>query len=320
MWIAFSISAYYIIQWCISKIKICNVQDKYVLITGCDSGFGKATAIRLHSVGFNVIAACLTKEGADYLTKTCSTKLRTILLNVTSEDDIKKAVKTVKEIIPLNKGLWALVNNAGVSGLVGLFETTTRKDFLDCYKVNLFGLIDVTRSFLPLLRKGQGRVVNLSSITGRFSQIPIIYSTGKYALEGFSDCLRREVYSHGVSVYIIEPGFYNTGILTIERSLGGLKNAFYKSRSEIQEYYGQKFLKKLCDYMSWELNRATSDIEPVIRDIQRAVSAKYPQYRYLSGLDAQFKFRFMWTIPTWLSDFLYNVIFPSPDKATWKIR
>ena len=87
-------------------------------------------------------------------------------------------------------GLWALVNNAGIVGRFGPVEWLTKKDFNDVLSINLGGVINVTKAFLPLLRRGNGRLVNMSSVAGRVAIVASPYNVSKFALEAFSDSLR----------------------------------------------------------------------------------------------------------------------------------
>ena len=87
-------------------------------------------------------------------------------------------------------GLWAIVNNAGIFGPSGAAEMMTRKDFLAALQVNMLGMTQVTRHFLPLVRKGQGRIVNMASVAGRFALSPTPYVVSKFAACGYTDVLR----------------------------------------------------------------------------------------------------------------------------------
>ena len=87
-------------------------------------------------------------------------------------------------------GLWGLVNNAGVGGVTTPAEWATKEDWMQCLSVNLFGVIYVTRAFLPLVRLAKGRVVNTASMLGRIATGPAPYCVSKYGVEAFSDCLR----------------------------------------------------------------------------------------------------------------------------------
>ena len=93
-----------IIKWLLESLHIDNYGDKYVFITGCDSGFGNLLAKKLDGMGLHVFAGCLTDRGAKELKQACSARLETIELNVTSEDSIAKAAKEVEDKLPENKG------------------------------------------------------------------------------------------------------------------------------------------------------------------------------------------------------------------------
>ncbi|XP_064630840.1 D-beta-hydroxybutyrate dehydrogenase, mitochondrial-like isoform X2 [Lineus longissimus] len=184
------------------------VGEKAVLITGCDSGFGKWLAEKLDALGFTVIACCMfpDKGGADDLRRKCSSRLHILRLDVTSNEDVNAAVKYVKDKI--GNGLWALVNNAGISW-TGETEWTDVSTYEKIYSVNVFGVIRVTKAFLPLIRKTRGRVVNVASMAGRFALSGFsAYCSSKFACIGFSDALRREMRKFGVTVHTIEPAFY----------------------------------------------------------------------------------------------------------------
>lgn len=105
-------------------------------------------------------------------------------------------------LFPNRTGLWAIVNNAGVTGALGLSEWLTKEDYERCNSINLYGVIDVTRIFLPLVRKGQGRIVNVSSVIGRIAAAFAPYVVSKYGVEGFTDCLRFE--SLGLLFYLMK--------------------------------------------------------------------------------------------------------------------
>ena len=89
-------------------------------------------------------------------------------------------------------GIWCLVNNAGIAGSVGPSDWLTRRDFEEVMSVNLYGMIDMTNAFLPLIRKEKGRIVNMTSICGRITLAPVPYCASKFAAEAYSDYLRYE--------------------------------------------------------------------------------------------------------------------------------
>lgn len=87
-------------------------------------------------------------------------------------------------------GLWALVNNAGIAGVVSPFEWLTKKDIDQVLNINLYGVILVTKAFLPLVRRTPGRIVNMASVMARFTVAPVPYTVAKFGVEGLSDALR----------------------------------------------------------------------------------------------------------------------------------
>ncbi|TNN24679.1 D-beta-hydroxybutyrate dehydrogenase, mitochondrial [Liparis tanakae] len=136
-----------------------HVEDgrgRAVLITGCDSGFGHALALRLDRSGFVVFAGCLAPGGggARALAAESSGSLRILQMDVTSDEDVQRAKKIVQENLP-EKGLWAVVNNAGVSDWAEI-EWSSVGDFQDMLDVNLFGAIRTAIAFLPLVRASRG--------------------------------------------------------------------------------------------------------------------------------------------------------------------
>ncbi|KAG8585673.1 hypothetical protein GDO81_005106, partial [Engystomops pustulosus] len=166
-----------------------NLTDKYVFITGCDSGFGNLLARKLDKRGIKVLAGCLTENGAENLKKETSSRVHTVIVDVTNTESVRDAAKWASEIVG-DKGLWGLVNNAGVSIPSCTTEWLTKEDFAKVININLLGLIDVTIHFLPLVRKARGRVVNTASIAGRLTICPGGYCVSKYGVESFSDTLR----------------------------------------------------------------------------------------------------------------------------------
>ncbi|KAH9498876.1 Retinol dehydrogenase 7 [Bulinus truncatus] len=175
------------------SLKVGSYQDKYVLITGCNSGFGQGLACQLDKLGFHVFAGYRTDEGRTYLKEQCSGRLVTILLDVSKNQSIEAALQEVKRSLPEGKGLWGLVNNAGILGIFGISEMSTREDYQKVFDVNLLGMIEMTRHFLPLIRKARGRVVNMSSAVSRLATMGGAYPVSKWGVEAYSDILRREM-------------------------------------------------------------------------------------------------------------------------------
>lgn len=138
-----------------------------VLVTGCDSGFGNLVARRLDAYGFTVFAGCLFPDGdgAKKLAQETSKTFRIVKLDVTSKEDVER---TVREIEATGLDLWAVVNNAGVAQYLPAEWGSDVEEYERMFNVNVYGLVRVTKAFLPLLRRSKGRVVNLSSMAGKF--------------------------------------------------------------------------------------------------------------------------------------------------------
>jgi NAD(P)-dependent dehydrogenase (short-subunit alcohol dehydrogenase family) len=179
--------------------------SKAVLITGCSTGIGRATAERLASRGWNVYATARKESDIEDLRES---GCQTLSLDVTSERSMQAAVK---KVVDAEGAVGALVNNAGYSQS-GAIETVPMDVLRRQFETNVFGLIRMCQLVLPEMREqGWGRIVNLSSIGGKvvFPGGGIYHAT-KHAVEAISDALRFEVAGFGVNVVAIEPGLIKT--------------------------------------------------------------------------------------------------------------
>lgn len=178
---------------------------KTVLITGCSSGIGAATASRLAAGGWQVWASARRPETvADLAAAGC----RTVALDVTDEGSMTTAVDTV---LDASGRLDALVNNAGYSQS-GALESLDVDDVRRQFETNVFGLLRLTQLVLPVMREQRsGRIVNIGSMGGKLT-FPGggAYHASKYAVEALSDALRFEVSGFGIKVVLIEPGLITT--------------------------------------------------------------------------------------------------------------
>lgn len=219
-----------------------RTDDKFILVTGCDSGFGRCTAIKLDQLGCHVFAGCLTQRGAEQLRKISDNRIHTLMMDVTNEDDIAKAKAIVQKIVPQDQGLWAIVNNAGISGN-GLVDWVPVERYKQVAEVNLFGSVAVTTAFLQLVKKSRGRIVNIGSILGRVSTAGCsAYSISKYGLVAFSDALRREMKPFGVSVHTIEPGYFRTNMIcggALERET---RKLYDNLDHQTRQYYSEEYV------------------------------------------------------------------------------
>ncbi|XP_053696414.1 D-beta-hydroxybutyrate dehydrogenase, mitochondrial [Sabethes cyaneus] len=219
-----------------------------VIVTGCDSGLGYNIARLCHRLGFVVFACCLNKEseGAKLLQKSAendSNRLHVEQLNITLEESVLMVNKSVKTFLENNPSfeLFALVNNAGVM-CFGEFEWQLNEHIAQQINVNLLGTMRVTKSFLPLLRKYRGKLINVTSHCA-LQALPGIstYAATKAALRFWTDSLRMEMSCYGVRVIDFIPGS-----LVMQTNLCGRQNQYAAQmragfNAEQLEFYGSYF-------------------------------------------------------------------------------
>ncbi|XP_040281618.1 retinol dehydrogenase 7-like [Bufo bufo] len=291
-----------------------NLTDKYVFITGCDSGFGNLLARQLDKRGVKVLAGCLTEKGAEDLKKETSSRVQTVTLDVTNTQSVVAAVKWASDIVG-DKGIWGIVNNAGVSIPSSMNEWMTKEDFFKIINVNLLGVVDVTIHFLPLIRKARGRVINIASIAGRLTVSPGGYCLSKYGVESFSDTLRREMKPFGVKICIIEPGFFNTQITNSEVLRKSLKYSWDNTSEEVKKSYGEKFFQQSMESLDQMSSLCNTDLSLVTNCMEHALTAVYPWTRYSVGWDATLFYLPLSYLPTVISDFILTIGMPRPADA-----
>uniref|UniRef100_A0A8B9IAE7 Retinol dehydrogenase 16 n=1 Tax=Anser brachyrhynchus TaxID=132585 RepID=A0A8B9IAE7_9AVES len=287
-------------RWHRERQTVPGLSEKFVLITGCDSGFGNLLARQLDARGLRVLAGCLTEPGAAGLRAATSQRLQTVLLDVTSSHSIAAATAWVRECVG-DRGLWGLVNNAGIFNPVGPNEWLSKDDFVKVLDVNLVGLIEVTLSLLPLVRRARGRVVNVASVMGRIALVGGGYCPSKYGVEAFSDSLRREMRPFGVQISIIEPGGFQTAMTDPRVLVKALERLWERLPAETQAAYGPRYLET-CD----------SRLSIVTGCMEHALLARCPRSRYTAGWDARLAFLPLSYCPAWLSDTIITFFLPSP--------
>ena len=181
--------------------------QKAVLITGASTGIGRNMAETLAAKGYFVYAGA--RKEADLAELDAIDNIRGVRLDVTRQDDVDAAVALVKSE---GRGLWALVNNAGVGTRAPVAEVTD-DELAFVFGVNVTGVVRVTRAFIPLIVESKGRIVTTGSIAGiRSGAGSSVYSMSKHAVEAFTDSLAAEMADAGVQVSIIEPGAYKSRI------------------------------------------------------------------------------------------------------------
>jgi NAD(P)-dependent dehydrogenase (short-subunit alcohol dehydrogenase family) len=262
-----------------------------VLVTGASSGIGHATALHLAELGFDAVGAVRKDEDAERLR---AEGLRAVQLDVTDAGTIAAAREALAD-----GPLAGLVNNAGI-GVAAPLEFLPLDRLRHQLEVNLVGQVAVTQVFLPALRAARGRIVNVSSIGGRVA-LPLLgaYNASKFALEGASDSLRRELRGHGVDVIVIEPGGVKTRIWETSNRLADEILAELPPESE--RLYG-----RLIEAVRRQTVRIETDsgIEPreVAEVIGQALTSGRPRARYLVGRDAKLRAPMATILPARLMD------------------
>ncbi|CAF1416012.1 unnamed protein product [Adineta steineri] len=285
-----------------------DARGKYVLISGCDTGFGHGLAIELDKQGFNVFAGVYLQDNIISLQNQLSSKATVFQLDITNQDDIDAAFELVNQ---KTKFLHALVNNAGISAgyMIDWTSVDTMRKVMD---VNHFGHVAVTKKFLPLLIAKRGsRVVNICSAAGYLAAAGMSsYSASKYALESFSDCLRREMFHWGLKVSIIEPGYMRTPI--IEGLVKPYPQFLTSLPNDVQERWGEEYLKGWHTKMGQNpLRKIADDPLKVVRALQHAVMNTVPHIRYRPGWQSSLMLFPISMLPAWIADPLLRKLFKS---------
>ncbi|RZT23723.1 SDR family oxidoreductase [Fictibacillus sp. BK138] len=187
---------------------------KIAIVTGTSSGFGMLCAVELAKAGFEVISTVRSLDKAENLLRLADDQdvsdfilLQT--LDVTSEESVRSFAEYLSKFPSID----VLVNNAGFA-LGGFCEELSVDEYRLQFETNVFGVIAVTQSVLPIMRKNRtGRIINMSSISGKFGFPGLSpYTASKHALEGLSESLRLELRPFGIDVVLVEPGSYQTNI------------------------------------------------------------------------------------------------------------
>ncbi|XP_072435636.1 retinol dehydrogenase 7-like [Chiloscyllium punctatum] len=294
--------------------RIKNVSDKYVYITGCDSGFGNVLAKHLDQQGFHVLAACFTEKGAEELKECTSSRLKTFQLDVVNSESINKAAEFVKSEVK-EKGLWGLVNNAGISVPGGPSDWLTIDDYKVVLNVNLIGQIEVTLSVLPLIKRARGRIVNVASVFGKVSFGGGPYCISKFGVEAFNDGLRRDLSHFGVKVLCVEPGFFKTNITNLNMITKSLEAIWLRLPQDVKDDYGADYLDKIIPKFKARVKKlADPDLMKVVWCMNHALTAVHPRTRYSAGLDAKLFWIPLSYMPAVISDIVFNADQVKPAK------
>jgi NADP-dependent 3-hydroxy acid dehydrogenase YdfG len=278
--------------------------SKAVLITGCSSGIGHATAARLAEEGWKVYATARRPETiADLAAKGCET----LALDVTDEESMSAAVSAVTEA---EGAVGVLINNAGYSQS-GAVESVPLDQMRRQFETNVFGLIRMCQLVLPGMRgQGYGKIVNIGSMGGRLT-FPGggVYHATKYSVEALSDALRFEVRGFGVDVVLIEPGLIIT-------NFGEVAAGTVDQDGEAAGPYGD-FNRKVAQLTEnaykGPMSKLGAGPEAVAKAISGALKARRPKPRYLVTASAHLMVNQRRLVPDRVWDRMMRTQFPTPE-------
>lgn len=256
-----------------------NTSSPVILVTGCSSGIGRATALRLANDGCDVIAGVRRPEDAKRL-QAESSNIHPTNLDVTVSETITETIRLIDDRFGRLDGL---VNNAGVA-VAGPLELVPQSEWRRQYEVNVFGVVRMVQASLPHLRKSNGRIINIGSAASRLA-LPMLgtYASSKYAVAGLSDALRRELRSFNIRVIVICPGQTATPIF--EKSEREAVTRLESIPDDTESQYAatlERFQQLLHNTGS-----ARCSPDRVATAVAKGLFARRPRVRYHVGWDAK---------------------------------
>jgi NAD(P)-dependent dehydrogenase (short-subunit alcohol dehydrogenase family) len=272
------------------------------LISGASRGIGRATALRLAGSGWDVYATVRRAEDGEELAAEAGSSLHPLQLDVTSDEQIA----ALGEVLP--ERLDAVVNNAGVV-VSGPLESLSAADVRDQFEVNVVGAVALTNLVLPKLRQSGGRIVFVSSLSGRISTpMTGAYNASKFAIEAIADAWRLELRPWGVKVVLVEPAMTDTDLWrkapeTLEAGVGEMS-------PEHRDLYAAHLagMRKTIP----RIQKMAKPVEGVAATIERALTAPRPRARYLVGTDVRVQAALNAITPTRVKDATFGRLTGTP--------
>jgi NAD(P)-dependent dehydrogenase (short-subunit alcohol dehydrogenase family) len=293
-----------------------------ILITGCSSGFGMLAAARLAAGNHQVYATMRDLNKKIALLEEADrrgSELSVLQLDVTDKASIRSAIQHIEK----NVGrLDILINNAGY-GIGGFFEDLTEEEIRSQFETNFFGVQNVTRAALPLLRKtasqperaGLVKIINVSSIQGR-SALPGMsaYAASKFSLEGFSESLALELAPLGIHVSLVEPGGFRTKIFT-----DNVRMAAGSTDPDSAYFVYSQHIKRRADQVIVS-SVTTGDPEKVAQLIEKIIDRPRPRLRYLIGNFARLRLLMIRVLPwRWYSTIVRRIAYGKSERKTGSV-
>jgi len=269
---------------------------KAVLVTGTSSGIGKSIALHLDKMEYKVYAGVRNKSDGEELKKLSSKNLQPVIIDVTDENTINSTKEFIETEI-INYSSFTLVNNAGVA-LGSPLEIQPHSQLRFEMEVNYFGVISVIQKFLPVLREKKGKIINISSISGK-SSMPFngTYCASKFALEAATDALRLELKPWGIYVSNILPGDIKTEIW--EKAITDIDTRAAEWKPEAIKLYGPtiEFMKDTIR------NVKGSNPNVISKAVEKLLKSNNPKTRVYIGENV-WLYYFLEKLPTALRDWL----------------
>ncbi|NEN90976.1 MAG: SDR family oxidoreductase [Okeania sp. SIO3H1] len=282
-----------------------------IAISGASSGIGEACAIYLDQLGYQVFAGVRNKVDGETLKRKTLDRVIPIIFDVTDRMSIEMAVETIQPLLNVH-GLTGLINNAGIV-TTGPLEFLPIDELRKQLEVNVLGQISVTQAFLPLLRKSEGRIINIGSDYGRVSG-PLLgpYCASKFAMEALTDALRMELKPWAIDVSIIEIGTVRTPIWN--KSIDQVNKIWEKFPEQAKQLYSPIF--EAVKETAGKLEKNGLSTDAVAKVIARAIIEEKPKNRYIVGLDAKTNILLSKILPSKVLDRLVMWYLGIPKNAS----
>jgi NAD(P)-dependent dehydrogenase (short-subunit alcohol dehydrogenase family) len=295
--------------------RIESISKQWILVTGCDSGFGLELVERLNATGASVIACTYTEEGLTRALKAGAK--RAYCFDLTDETAV---AEFATEILQVSDGkIRGLVHNAGIV-LPGFAEYQPLGNYHKVMKVNFYAVVSLTQKMIPAIKAGEGRIVFLSSVDGIVS-LPgnAPYDASKFAIEAYADALRVELSFWKISVSVINPSTMRTPMATgffPAHSLSWDQMNEQNPDGEWKKGWSRKWLDEYIAKNQANIETIAQDPKHAVNDIVHAITSCKPKFRYLSGTLAKTVFFALWIMPErWSFVLKKATVKPPPEVA-----
>ncbi len=312
VWIIMALMLLHKIVSVLRERKQLDISGRWVVVTGCDSGFGRGVVEALVTRGAKVIACCFTPEGSSAALQAGAEQAP--CLDLKNEADVMQLATAVEN--HCNGQLWGLVHCAGIA-LPGFIDYQPISFYREVMDLNFFAPVLLTQRLLPAMRASQGRVVIVSSVDGLVS-LPgnAPYDASKFAVEAYADALRAELSFWNVSVSVVNPSTMRTPMSM--SFFEGHRKAWLEMerldpQGEWKSLWPPAWLDEYIALNTRQLDKISQDPAHAVRDIAHALTACRPRLRYLSGTAAKTLFYALWIGPeSWALRFKRVMIQPPP--------